>query len=175
MLPSLGTFTVVEQKRLADLPLMSPLTECAGFDLTMGVQLSEEKVRYELYEQAANGVQHLLASKEGTGSDLILATKSAVGTYVIRAVDSLGCELQLSETYTITPLPERFSILSSALEYCGGEAGVVLGISGTQAGVNYWLQHRADEHDDWERVSASSVIYGTGVEVSGEGGNGRSF
>ena len=27
---SLGTFTVVEQKRLADLPLMSPLTECAG-------------------------------------------------------------------------------------------------------------------------------------------------
>lgn len=166
---SLGTFTVVEQKRLADLPLMSPLTECAGFDLTMGVQLSEEKVRYELYEQAANGVQHLLVSKEGTGSDLILETKSAVGTYVIRAVDSLGCELQLSETYTITPLPERFSILSSALEYCGGEAGVVLGISGTQAGVNYWLQHRADEHDDWERVSASSVIYGTGVEVSGEG------
>lgn len=166
----LGMYTVEEHKQLADLKLLRPLTECDGYELTMGVQTAEKGITYELYEMVNEGLGHRLGEEIGNGSDLVIGTQSKTGTYVIRAVDPAGCEMQLSETYTIGPLPEHFDMTASATEYCAGDAGVVLGLSGTQAGMNYWLQRWDPVNGEYVKASASAVIYGTGA-TDEEGGS----
>lgn len=159
----LGMYTVEEHKQLADLKLIRPITECEGYNLPMGVQAAERDIVYELYELVGPGIGDLLDQKTGEGKNLVISTQSKAGTYFIRAVDPAGCELQLSETYTISPLPEHFNMTASATEYCAGDAGVVLGLDGTQANVNYLLQKWNAAAGEYVNASASAIIYGTGA------------
>ena len=159
----LGMYTVEEHKQLADLKLLRPLTECDGFELTMGVQASEKGIVYELYEVVSGDLGHKLSEMTGDGNDLVIGTQTKPGTYFIRAVDPAGCELQLSETYTIGALPDHFNMTASATSYCAGNAGVVLGLAGTQVDMNYRLQRWDPERGEYVRVSAAAVIYGIGT------------
>ncbi|MEG2278081.1 MAG: immunoglobulin domain-containing protein, partial [Odoribacter sp.] len=161
----LGMYEVVEHKRMTDKELMLPLTECEGYPLNMGVKLSEPGVLYELYENV-NGVENKLAEGMGNGRDLIIKTYDRPGIYSITAVDPLaGCSHRLPGEYQIGGAPTKFDILASAVEYCAGDAGVVLGISGTQANVNYQLQQWEAAAAAFVNVSSSAVIFGTGVAV----------
>lgn len=159
----LGMFRVSEHKQLADKSLLRPLGECNGFALIMGVQNSEKNITYELYKEVDGALEYKLAEALGDGKDLIIdRTQNQTGTYSVRAVDPAGCSLKLTERYVIGDLPKVFAITASATEYCAGEAGVVLGIDGTEADVRYLLQKWDEIRAQYVNVSSSAVIYGTG-------------
>lgn len=159
----LGMFQVNEHKQLVDNSLLRPLGECNGFALIMGVQNSEKNITYELYKEVDGSLEYKLAEAIGDGKDLIIdRTQNQTGIYSVRAVDPAGCSLKLTERYVIGDLPKVFAITASATEYCAGEAGVVLGIEGTEADVHYLLQKWDEVQAQYMNVSSSAVIYGTG-------------
>lgn len=159
----LGVYIVEKKELPRDVALLAPLTECEGFDLNMGVNSSQLNVTYELYKMVDGGISHRLASAEGNGERVTLASLNGAGTYYIMAIDTIGCDLQLSEMYSISPLPNKFNTIASDIEYCEGDAGVVFGIDGTDAHVNYWLQRYDETSKSYVNASSSAVIYGTGT------------
>lgn len=160
----LGMFEVTEHKQMTDKSLLSPLTECEGNMLLMGVKGSEVGTVYELYKVIGNGVQQYLTEFTGDGNDLEFGRYSEAGSYVVVARDPVaGCSRTLTEEYLIRPMPEYYDITVSATEYCQGDAGVEFGITGTQADVRYLLQKWDEATLQYADVSSSAVIYGTGA------------
>jgi Flp pilus assembly pilin Flp len=60
------------------------------------------------------------------------------GTYYIKATTAAGCFDIQPVTVTIHPLPSVFPGIGSG-SYCAGGTGLVVGIAGSQIGVNYTL------------------------------------
>jgi len=64
---------------------------------------------------------------------------SSSGTYYFRAQAAGGCwGVEGSTTVTINPLPTLYNVTGTG-SYCSGGTGVVVGLSGSDVGVNYQL------------------------------------
>lgn len=160
----LAMYEVTEHKQMTDKALLSPLTECEGNMLLMGVKGSEVSTVYELYKEIGNGVQQYLTEFTGNGNDMEFGRYREAAGYVVIARDPVsGCRRQLTDEYLIKPMPEYYDITVSATEYCQGDAGVEFGISGTQVDVRYLLQKWDEATSQYADVSASAVIFGTGA------------
>ena len=117
---------------------------------------SETGVNYQLY----NGASTVGLPMSGTGSALTFSNQTAAGTYTVIATNaSTPCTSNMSGSVTVTinPLPTVFNTTGGGA-YCNGGAGVVIGLSGSQSGVNYQLYNGAS--------AVGSPVAGTGSSIS---------
>ena len=95
------------------------------------------------------------------GGTTTLASPNAVttsGTYFIKGTTAAGCsEVIKPVTVTVNPLPTAFSVTGGG-GYCNGGSGVVIGLSGSESGVNYQLYNGA--------AAVGSAVSGTGSAIS---------
>ena len=95
----------------------------------------------------------------GTGSAITFSNQTAAGTYTAKASNATTpCASNMSGnvTMTINPLPTVFSTTGGGA-YCNGGTGVMVGLSGSQTGINYQLYNGAAQ---W------SPVAGTGSSIS---------
>jgi|GEM_PF-7090266 len=117
---------------------------------------SEPNVTYALYREGiATG-----ATVAGTGAAVSFGLQNVAGSYTAKATSMLsGCisDMTGSAAVSVNPLPVQFSVTGGG-SYCAGGAGAVIGLTGSQAGVQYRLWRNG--------VATSAVVSGTGGVVS---------
>jgi len=108
-----------------------------GTGVAVGLLGSQTGVNYQLYL----GTTAVGSPVAGTGSAISFGLQTTAGTYTVLATSgSTFCTNNMSgsATVTINPLPSVYGVTGGG-GYCAGGAGVVVGLSGSQAGVNYQL------------------------------------
>ncbi len=111
---------------------------------------------YQLY----NGITPIGAPLTGTGSLLSFGAQTAAGTYTIHSTDMVtGCVSVMSGSaaVTIDPLPVAYTVTGGG-NYCSGGAGVLVGLSSSQAGVDYELYI--------DGIPTGTIVPGTGIAIS---------
>jgi len=83
---------------------------------------------------ASGGTGYLWSTTETTAS----ITVNTTGLYSVTVTDGNGCTAATSQPVTVNPLPVEFSVTGSG-SYCEGDPGVMVGLSGSQSGVDYTL------------------------------------
>ena len=130
---------------------------CSGASgVTVGLSGSQTGVNYQLKR---NGSSAGLAIA-GTGSALTFPLQSVAGTYTVTAISqsSLCTTLMSGSTeITIQPLPMVFNITGGGT-FCEGAAGLPVGLSGSQVGINYQLKRN--------NISIGDPIAGTGNAIA---------
>ncbi len=111
---------------------------CAGgTGLAIGLNGSDVTISYQLYKDGvADG-----PALAGTGSALSFGLKTASGNYSVIATNSVtSCTNSMTgtESISINPLPV-VNLVTGGGAYCTGAAGVHVGLSSSDAGVNYQL------------------------------------
>jgi hypothetical protein len=94
-------------------------------------------VNYDVYL----GGTTYVGTYPGSGSTLTLGSPTAPGLYTVVANDPLtGCHKNMagSATITVNPLPAAYNVTGGG-SYCAGGNGVHVGLSVSNAGVNYQL------------------------------------
>ncbi|GAA4466461.1 hypothetical protein GCM10023093_20650 [Nemorincola caseinilytica] len=133
-----GSATVVVNAAPVVYTLTGGGAYCVGSSgASIGLSNSEVGVSYQLY----NGGTPVGSPVTGTGAPLGLGTHSAPGTYSISATNvSTGCSSAMSGTTSVfaAPLPATFAVTGGGA-YCMGGSGVVVGLAGSETGVNYQL------------------------------------
>ncbi len=84
-------------------------------------------------------------------------SRAGNGTYYIKATTAMGYYDIKPVIAKVNALPIVFSVTGGG-SYCAGGPGVLVGLSGTQTGVNYWLFVNF--------IPASAPVAGTGYPVS---------
>jgi uncharacterized protein YjdB len=111
---------------------------CAGGSgYHIGLSGSTFGVSYQLY----NGLTAVGAPIAGTGSALDFGLISVVGTYTVVGTNtSTTCMRTMtgSATITINALPDVYTVTGGG-SYCPAGAGVHIGLSGSNTGINYQL------------------------------------
>ena len=111
-----------------------------GSGLPVGLSGSQAGINYQLVR---DGITNVGSAVAGTGSALNFGSQTASGTYTVVATKATapGCSSNMngSAIVSITPLPDVFNVTGGGA-YCSGGAGVAVGLSGSQSGVNYQLK-----------------------------------
>jgi hypothetical protein len=111
---------------------------CAGTSgINIGLAASAVGVNYQLYL----GVTPVGGPVAGTGSALSLGTHTATGTYMVIGTNAAtGCSKNMNGTATISvnPAPVIYGVTGGG-HYCEGNAGVNIGLGGSNSGINYQL------------------------------------
>lgn len=126
-----------------------------GTGVDVGMSSSEGGINYQLWR----GVT-LVTTVGGTGAAFSFGLQTTAGTYTAVAVNPLtGCTRNMSGSVTvaINALPTAFSVTGGG-SYCVGGAGVVVGLSGSAAGVNYQLYNLG--------IATGAPVAGTGFGIS---------
>ncbi len=128
---------------------------CAGGSgLAVGLSSSQTGVTYQLYNTGtATG-----AAVSGTGSSISFGLQTAAGTYSIVATNtSTGCQNVMfgSSAVVVNPLPAVQSVTGGG-NYCAGGAGVIVGLTSSETGINYTTYNGA---------SAYSTVGGVGSAI----------
>lgn len=129
---------------------------CAGgTGVTIGLSNSQTGITYQLY----NGSTPEGSPVPGTGSAFSFGTYTAAGTYTVSASNAIGCPTDMSGSViiTINPLPTVFTMTGGGV-YCEGGIGVVVGLSGSEAGFSYQLYNGGS--------AAGAPVTGTGGTIS---------
>lgn len=130
---------------------------CAGGSgVAVGLFSSTSGVNYQLY----NGTTAVGSVVVGTGGALTFGAQTAAGTYTVLATDATtGCSNVMtgSAIVTVTPLPGLF-VVNGGGNYCSGGAGVVVGLTGSAAGINYQLMRGT--------TVVGAAVPGTGAAIS---------
>ncbi len=112
-------------------------TYCEG---TGGVDIqlssSETAAVYKLYNGAT-----LITSAPGTGGVLDFGLQTAAGTYTVTASYTVtGCSSIMADSAVIimNPAPAVYSVTGTS-SYCSVDAGVAIGLSGSDTGITYTL------------------------------------
>ena len=108
-----------------------------GSGVAIGLSGSQSGTNYQLYIGSAP----VGATVAGTGSTISFGLHSAAGTYTVVATNpTTSCTniMTGSVTVTISSLPSVYSVTGGG-SYCSGGAGVVVGLSNSDAGVSYQL------------------------------------
>ncbi|MCW5920772.1 MAG: Ig-like domain-containing protein [Saprospiraceae bacterium] len=112
---------------------------CAGgAGVPVGLSGSETGVDYQLQ---IGGVD-TGTPVAGDGNAISFGNQTAAGTYTIVATNTTTlCTATMTgnAVVTINPLPTTFNVTGGGA-YCAGGAGVPVGLSGSETGVNYQLQ-----------------------------------
>ena len=111
---------------------------CAGgVGAVVRLSGSNSGINYQLYL----GGSPVGSSVAGTGSVISFGPQSVAGVYTVVATEtSTGCTSNMngSVTVSIIPLPNVYTVTGGGA-YCGGTAGLPVGLSGSDAGVVYQL------------------------------------
>ncbi|HEY0666970.1 MAG TPA: SprB repeat-containing protein, partial [Sphingobacteriaceae bacterium] len=130
---------------------------CAsGSGVLVGLSGSESGVSYQLQNNGST----IGSPVSGTGSAISFGMQTAAGTYTVVAANATtGCTSSMtgSVSVTINPLPSLFNVIGGGV-YCFGTAGAPVGLSGSEAGVNYQLQNNGS--------NIGSIVAGTGSSIS---------
>lgn len=156
--------TVTEYELPEEVALLEPLTACAGTTMDMGVQQSQQGIQYELYYAGDAGIAKQVAEAAGTGKDLVIGQVKEIGLYYVRAEDKkTGCSREM-EGYEILPALKSFDLVADDTSYCAysDESGTQLSLSGTEDGVNYYLQKYDDADGKYKNVGPEASIPGIG-------------
>ncbi|MCX6305261.1 MAG: T9SS type A sorting domain-containing protein, partial [Bacteroidetes bacterium] len=98
---------------------------------------------------ASGGTGYLWSNAATTAA----ITVSSSGTYTVTVTNANGCSNSAAIPVTVNPLPAAFSVVGTG-SYCIGEPGVLVGLSGSQPGIDYTL------------VPGGIVVPGTGNAIS---------
>jgi hypothetical protein len=132
-------------------------TYCAGGSgVAVGLSNSESGVNYQLY----NGGSATGSPVAGTGAAISFGSQTATGTYTVLATNATtSCpnNMGASAVVSINPVPTAFAVTGGG-PYCSGSAGSTVGLSGSEAGINYQLYNGA--------TALGSVVAGTGAAIS---------
>jgi hypothetical protein len=127
-----------------------------GTGVAVGLSGSQTGVNYQLF----NGASPVGSPVAGTGSALNFGNQTAAGTYtVIASNTTTSCTATMtgSAVVTVNPTPTAFSVTGGG-SFCSGGAGVAVGLSGSQTGVNYQLFNGASP--------VGSPVAGTGSALN---------
>ena len=128
---------------------------CAGATgVGIGLSGSDAGVTYQLY----NGATTVGSPIAGTGAVLDFGPQTAAGTYSVLATAASSCTQSMTGTavVVVNPLPTAF-ILTGGGSFCAGDTGVHIGLTSSQAGVNYQLYFGAS--------AVGSTVAGTGSAI----------
>lgn len=130
---------------------------CAGGSgVAVGLASSAPGIIYQLYR----GATPVGTAVTGSGSSIPFGLQTTAGTYTVLATNSAtSCTNAMagSATVVINPLPTVFTVTGGG-SYCAGGAGVAVGLSGSQSGINYQLYNGA--------TAIGSPLAGTGSSLS---------
>ncbi len=89
----------------------------------------------------------------GAGTGLVSGLSAGVTTITY----SLGAACRVSTTFTVNALPTPY-VVTGGGNYCAGGTGMLIGLSGSQIGVNYQLYHGS--------TAVGTPVAGTGAAIS---------
>ncbi len=125
---------------------------CQGSSVTIGLSGSETNTTYTLRRNGA-----AVVTDQGTGSAITFGTFTTTGTYTVMATNSSG-STQQGGTVVIKVRPEVYTLQTvGGPDFCEGESGVELKLSGSQTGVTYTLHYYS---------SIDATVSGTGSSIS---------
>ncbi len=127
-----------------------------GTGVAVGLSNSQNGVNYQLY---LGGVS-IGASVAGTGSAISFGNQTNAGVYTVVATNATTSCIQNmtgNVTVSINPLPTAYNVTGGG-SYCSGGTGLAVGLSNSQAGVNYQLYLGG--------VSIGASVAGTGSAIS---------
>ena len=93
----------------------------------------------------------------GTTGTVVTANPTTTTTYTVTGTTATGCQNTAQVTITVNPLPTLFNVTGGG-GFCSGGTGVVVGLSGSQSGVNYQLKLSG--------ANQGSPVVGTGAAIS---------
>ncbi len=109
-----------------------------GTGVNVSMTGSETGVAYQLYKDGTPSGSPV----GGTGAALSFGLQTAAGVYTVIATNSTtGCTRNMfgSASVSINALPATFAVTGGG-SYCSGGAGVLVGLSGSTAGISYQLR-----------------------------------
>ena len=127
-----------------------------GPGVLVGLSGSQTGISYQLF---INGVPSGPALN-GTGNALSFGLQDFAGNYTVvgtNTVTSCFVTMSGSATVIINPLPLMFNVTGGG-DRCAGTPGLPVGLSGSEAGVDYQLQYNA--------IAIGSLVHGTGSPLS---------
>jgi len=110
--------------------------------------------------QLTNGGSPVSAPIAGTGFGLDFGLQVAPGLYSITATNTLtGCVGSMSGSVTVgtNTLPTAYTVTGFGSSYCAGGAGVDIGLSGSDLGIDYQLYNGM--------TAVGGVMHGTGLAL----------
>ncbi len=130
---------------------------CAGGS-GVGVSLSgsESGISYQLY----NGAAPTGTAVTGSGSSVTFGAQTAAGTYTVQASNTAtGCVNNMSgaATVVVNATPTAYNVTGGG-SYCAGGTGMVVGLDGSNTGINYQLYNGL--------TAVGSAVPGTGSAMS---------
>ncbi len=126
-----------------------------GAGVSVGLAGSDAGVNYQLF----NGATAIGSPMAGTGAALDFGLQTLAGTYTVVATDATtGCTNTMSGTAIVImdPAPFAYTVIGGG-SYCTGGAGVNVGLSGSDAGIDYQLFYLGS--------SIGSPVAGTGLPL----------
>lgn len=132
-------------------------TYCSGgAGVNIGLSNSAVGINYQLYRgSTVDG-----APVSGTGSSINFGLKTTTGTYTVMAVNSAtGCTNGMTGTVNVavSASPTVYNVTGGG-NYCTGTTGSVIGLSGSNVGINYRLYMGA--------TPMGTVVTGTGSAIT---------
>jgi len=124
----------------------------------VGLSGSQSGVSYQLFVNS-NPVGTAVA---GTGSAISFGFQNQVGTYTVQATNTTtACQSNMNGSVSITslPLPTVFNVTGGG-EYCAGDAGLPVGLSGSQNGVAYQLYLNGNPVGGTVNGTGSAISFG---------------
>ncbi len=115
-------------------------------------------INYQLYR---NGTTMVGSPVAGTSAMLDFGLETVAGVYTVVATNATtGCINNMSSSVTIgiNPLPQSFTVTGGG-SFCSGGAGIPVGLSGSETGVNYQLYYAGT-------AVSGAVLAGTGSSLS---------
>ena len=130
-------------------------TICSGASAPISLSNSQLGVNYQLRRGTLNAGLAIA----GTGSSISFPNQTTAGTYTVVATNASGCTTTMSGSVTITvnPIPNNYAMTGGGA-YCVGSGGSVVGLAGSQTGINYQLLLNGS--------NVGSPVAGTGAALS---------
>jgi len=122
-----------------------------GTGVLVGMSTADAGVSYQLYYGSSPVGGAIL----GTGTGFNFGNETAAGTYTVVATNSAtGCPNTMSGSamVNISATPDVYTVTGGG-NYCAGGAGVGVGLSGSNTGINYTL---------YETTSGITTVAGSG-------------
>jgi PKD repeat protein len=113
-----------------------------GIGVPVGLLNSQAGATYQLYRNGAA----VGTPVNGTGGPISFGNQTIPGIYKIQGtITTTGCTTWMADStaVSILPLPLTFTVTGGG-SYPAGGIGVPIGLSGSQAGINYRLIHETD-------------------------------
>lgn len=129
-----------------------------GAGVPVGLSSSTIGINYQL---VLNGVTNVGSPVAGTGAAINFGNQTSAGTYTVvatNATTSCSATMTGSAIVTVNPSPTAF-VVSGGGDFCQGGAGVAVGLSGSQTGVNYQLVRNGSNN-------VGAPVAGTGAALS---------